>query len=52
LKPKFAEAYRGRALSYAKMNRRAETLKDLDRAIALNPNFADAHYSRALFYSR
>lgn len=40
--------YLNRAIAYGKLNRISESITDLDMAINLNPNYAQAYYIRAI----
>lgn len=46
----FAPNYLGRALTLLAINKKAEILPDLDRAIQLDPNMLDAYLARAKYY--
>ena len=46
--PMDAEAYGNRGIAYAVVGQPGEALKDFNKAIALRPGFAEAHYNRAL----
>jgi tetratricopeptide (TPR) repeat protein len=53
LNPSFAAAYNNRgALKQEKLNDPQGALADYDKAIVLNPNFAEAHYNRGMLNNK
>jgi len=48
--PGLSVAYLNRGETYLKMNEMEKAERDLDRALALNPNSADAHSNRGIIY--
>jgi tetratricopeptide (TPR) repeat protein len=50
LNPSSAETLVHRGAAYEKLGEHDRAIKDLDRALALDPNFALAYYVRGLAY--
>ncbi len=50
LKPDYADAYNGRALTFGYLENVSGAMLDFDKAIELDPNFAEAYANRATAY--
>jgi tetratricopeptide (TPR) repeat protein len=52
LDPKYADAYKYRAVVYRELGDRTKALADYSQALKLDPKYTDAYFSRGIFYQR